>query len=274
VSPFNLNTLQFETISRINPPTSSANRNIAYNPDFGSYNNLVLLQYREMTPAFNVTNFDPYGIVGDETILHKAALRQIATGSSALASSQDLATRVTTAGLHRQYDPAATFTQEEESQDYDLDGTLVYGRDEGLAETVIFFTTNDNTVGGGQEDTSGASGNQDTALYAALLTQSDYTTSGGTGSTDGDLAGGATATTNPLLISRHDSDDTLTTIPFSDAVEAASSAMNRTGEYIHVAYVQREGSQTTTTAITRRRTLKDVVYQTVRFGGTTVQIFK
>lgn len=270
VSPFNLNTLQFETIARINPPTSSANRNIAYNPDFGSYNNVVLLQYAERTPSFNVTNFDPYGITGDETILHKAALRQTATGSAVLASSQDLATRVTTAGLHRQFDPAATFTQEQESQDYELDGTVVYGRDEGLAETVIFFTTNDNTVGGGQEDTSGASGNQDTALYAALLTQTDFTTSGGTGSTDGDLAGGALATVNPLLVSRHDSDDTLTTTPFSDAVEAASTAMNRTGDYIHVAYVQREGSQTTTTAITRRRTLKDVAYQAVRFGATSV----
>lgn len=269
VSPFNLNTLQFETIQRINPPTSSANRNIAYAPDFGSYNNVVLLQYQERTPQFNVTNFDPYGIVGNETILHKAVLRQTATGSAALASSQDLATRVSTTGLHRQFDPASTVTQEQETQDYDLEGAVVYGRDEGLAETVIFFTTSDATVGGGQEDTTGTSGNTDVALYAALLTQQDYTTSGTTGSTDGDLAGGTTAATNPLLVSRHDSDDILVTGEFADGVEAAATRMNRTGDYIMIGYVQREGA-ITTTSITRRRGLRAVAYQTVRFGGTPV----
>ena len=276
MSPFNLNTLQFETIQRINPPTSSTNRVVAYDPNFGSYNNVLLLRYTEDTPSSDVVGFDPYAPEGSETILHKAVLRQTSTGSASLGSSQDLATRVTTTGLHRQYDlaiptPTSQNNQEQETQDYDLDGTIVYGRDEGLAETVIFFTTSDATFSGGQEDTGTGTGNVDTALYCALLTQTDFTGNGATGSTDGDLVGG---TTNPLLISRHDSDDTTTTLPFSDAVEAASSVMNRTGEYIHVAYVQREGSQTggvsTAGSITRRRTLKDVVYQTVRFGGTPV----
>jgi hypothetical protein len=276
-SPFNLNTLQFETIQRINPPTSSTNRNVAYDPDFNSYNNLVLFRYREDTPSSDVVGFDPYAPEGSETILHKAAFRQTATGSAALGSSQDLATRVTTAGLHRQYDlaiptPTAALNQEQETQEY-LDDRGVYGRDEGLAETVIFFTTSDATFSGGQEDTGSGVGNTDTAIYCALLTQGDYTTNGGTGSTDGDLV---TGTTNPLLVSRHDSDDITTTIPFSDAVEAVETQINRTGDYVHVAYVQREGSQTggvsTAGSITRRRTLKDVVYQAVRFGATPVAL--
>ncbi len=279
VAPFNLASLSYEAVQRVTPPTSATNRNVAYDTSFLSYDHLVFLRYTEYTPQSDAAGFDPYLVVGEERILQKLALRQTATGSASLASSQDLATRTTATGLHRQFDPASTVGQEQELQDY-ADGfggqfltafstgsRIVYGRDEGLAETVIFFGTSDQTGGGGQEDgaSNGFSGNTDRALYAALLTRGDVTTSGGAGSTDGDLASG------PLLVSRHRNDDVTTSVggEFLDAVEAESTAMNRTGSHVLACFVQRVGS-TSPAALDRRRTLQAVVYQTVRFGGAPV----
>lgn len=275
VAPFNLATLSYEAVQRIVPPTSTTGRNVAYDPSFLSYDHLAFLRYTEYTPQSNVAGFDPYLIVGQETLLQKVALRQTPTGSASLGSSQDLATRTTAAGLHRQFDPASTVDQEQEDQSYAPGGLttlftgsrVVYGRDEGLAETVLFFGTSDATGGGGQEDgaSTGFAGNTDRALYAALFTRGDVTTSGGAGSTDGDLAAG------PLLVSRHRNDDVTTSVggEFSDAVEAESTAMNRTGSHVLACWVQRVGS-TSPTALDRRRTLRAVVYQTVRPGGAQV----
>lgn len=269
-SSFNLASLSFDAVARVNPPVASSSRNVAFNTGFLTYNNVAVTNYVETTPSFNLTTFDPYGITGTETIIMKMVARQSTTGGSSLASIQDLATRTSATGVHRQYDPASTVGQESETQDIDMTGASIYGRDESLAETVIFFQSKDATNTGGQEDTGTNTGNTDTALYAALLSQSDYTATA-TGSTDGDLV---TGVTNPLLVSRHDADAFGGTVSnpvteFSDAVAAVGLGMNRTGSYIVAGYIQMEGSSTTT-AYTRRRTLKAVVYQTVRLGQTTI----
>lgn len=269
-SSFNLASLSFDAVARVNPPVASSSRNVAFNAGFLTYNNVLVTNYVETTPSFNLTTFDPYGITGTEQVILKLVARQSATGGSTPASIQDLATRTSATGVHRQFDPASTVGQESETQDIDMTGASIYGRDESLAETVIFFQSKDATNTGGQEDSGTNTGNTDTALYAALLSQSDYTGTA-TGSTDGDLVTGAT---NPLLVSRHDADAFGGTVSnpvteFSDAVAAVGVGMNRTGSYIVAGYIQMEGSSTTT-AYTRRRTLKAVVYETVRLGQTTI----
>jgi len=269
-SSFNLASLSFDAVARVNPPVASSSRNVAFNAGFLTYNNVAVTNYVETTPSFNLTTFDPYGITGTEQIIMKMVARQSTTGGSTLASIQDLATRTSATGVHRQFDPASTVGQESETQDIDMTGASIYGRDESLAETVIFFQSKDATNTGGQEDSGTNTGNTDTALYAALLSQSDYTATA-TGSTDGDLVTGAT---NPLLVSRHDADAFGGTVSnpvteFSDAVAAVGVGMNRTGSYIVAGYIQMEGSSTTT-AYTRRRTLRAVVYETVRLGQTTI----
>jgi len=268
-SSFNLQSLSFETVGRITAPGSATSRNVAFGTSMLSYNNIGILSYREMVPAFNVTNFDPYQVVGDENILLKVAARQSATGGSTLGSIQDLSVRTASAGVHSTFNPAATVLQESEDERTLQNNVSLFGRDEGLAETVVFFTATDNTLTGGQEDTGTNVGNVDRAVYSALLSFNDPTTNGGTGVIDGDLV---TGVTNPLLISRHDSDDagpTGTQIAMLDPAEAVTTQMNRTGEYVLVGYVQDEGG-TTATTIARRRTLKAVCYQTVRFGSATV----
>lgn len=266
-SSFNLASLSFETISRINPTGTTRFHNVNYQSTFRSYNNLAVVVYEEGSPS-QLANSDNYATGQTvETVVQKIAFRQSTTGGATAATPQDLSVRPASLGVHTEFNSDSSTAQTVETGSLlSSTATMIYGRDEGLLDTVIFFAANDGSIAGGQDDTSNTSGNTDRSLYAALLTQQDYTVAN---TTDGDLV---TATNNPLLVSRHNNFDLFTTTPendeYSDAVAAEGTLISRNGDYILVGYTQNEGAEAATSGnITRRRTLRMVAYQTNRSGS-------
>lgn len=271
-SSFNLASLSFEAISRINPTGTSRFHNVNYQSTFRSYNNLAVVVYEEGSPSqlANTDNYAPGQTV--ETVVQKIAFRQSVTGGATAATPQDLSVRPASLGVHTEFNSdSATFQTVETGGLLNSSATMIYGRDEGLADTVVFFQATDGTASNGQDDTGTAGGNTDRALYAALLTSLDTTVAN---TTDGDLASGSTF--NPLLISTHNQVDVIANTggvnsdEYTDPAQAEGTLMNRNGEYILVGYTQNEGTRAATSLnITRRRTLRVVAYQTVRFGNAT-----
>lgn len=266
-SSFNLATLSFETVGRINPTGTTRFHNVNYQSTFRSYNNLAVVVYEEGSPS-QLANTDNYATGQTvEKVVQKIAFRQSTTGGATAATPQDLSVRPASLGVHTEFNSdSSTFQTVETGSLLGSSATMIYGRDEGLLDTVIFFAATDGSSSNGQDDSGTAGGNTDRALYAALLTQQDYTVAN---TTDGDLV---TATNNPLLISSHNQVDVIANTlgnsdEYTDDVAAESTLINRNGEYILVGYTQNEGTRAATSLnITRRRTLKMVAYQTNRSG--------
>lgn len=267
-SSFNLATLSFETIGRINPTGTTRFHNVNYQSTFRSYNNLAVVVYEEGSPS-QLANTDNYATGQTvEKVVQKIAFRQSTTGGATAATPQDLSVRPASLGVHTEFNSDSSTAQTVETGSLlGSSATMIYGRDEGLLDTVIFFAAQDGTSSNGQDDSGTAGGNTDRALYAALLTQQDYTVAN---TTDGDLVA---ATNNPLLISSHNQVDVIANTvgnqdEYTDGVAAESTLISRNGDYILVGYTQNEGTRAATSFnITRRRTLKMVAYQTNRSGN-------
>lgn len=318
----NLTTLQWENPAEFRPaaarnPAAGATTNAGtgFYPTFYGYN--AHLFYKYMDASLNVgTNVDPLSIApGGATyvydnaggheggVVHGQAYYEDicgvvtfvddgdGTSSIITGSTLDLSAHNTTPGSHDLTNPTVVnntlqVAPNREMQNYNLGGgfPFVFGADEGLGDTTVFYTSADNTRAGGADSTQN---NIVRAGYAAAVNTNGTFVTGGTNpfvwSThrgahhDAFLAGnqlglGAEDVKKDPLVApgpTNGGDNNHDINAFAQNDEDAQNAlnvawyfntcMNRTGEYVSVVYMQDEG-----TSLGFHRALKTVTYQPFR----------
>lgn len=286
-SGFNLATLTFGAVGEVLPTTrvtdnaAPANAGLQMFVDtdpngvstsFLTYNQFLFFPYTDLT-LNNTVGGDPYLSLDGETIIAKAVVRQDSSGGSTLLATQDLTTRNGTLGAHDLISRTTFSNAETQTFISDDESQSIYGTDEGLADTTIFYIGSDNTQTGGIDDTAAFTGNSDDMLLAANFTTLDVTVA--TGAQDDVLLAGSSTTSSGFLVSAHDQDldassgSASSVVEFDDGVSDVSLRMDRAGRYVAAAYRQNQGASTTTN-FTQHTALMARIYQVVRFGGAAV----
>jgi hypothetical protein len=298
----------------------------SFYPTFYGYNNHLFYKY--MDASLNVfTNVDPLSIqpttgVGyayDNVGGHEGGIMNSTaywedicsvltfvndgdgTSSRATGANLDLSVHTSAAGVHDLVNPSVVgnvlqVAPNREMMNYNLAGgdkgfPFVFGADEGMGDTTVFYTLADNTRAGGVDS---AQNNIVRGGYAAVLSTAGTFVAGGTNPTiwtthrgahhNNFLAGNTLTLGNedikkdPLVApggnsinggdQNHDINANAVNDEDSQSVLASAwyfdACPNRTGEYIVLSYMQDEG-----TSINFHRALKVVTYQPFRAVAST-----
>ena len=108
-------------------------------------------------------------------VVQKIAFRQSTTGGATAATPQDLSVRPASLGVHTEFNSdSSTFQTVETGSLLGSSATMIYGRDEGLLDTVIFFTVAFSaalTVLEHANDVSWATAPPDSTISPCFITQ-------------------------------------------------------------------------------------------------------
>jgi len=227
----NLATLEFASPSPVEP-TTDRNQNVGgatvgtgFYPTFYTYNDLCFYSYAD-GDLLDGTGVDEmmFEFPAEKIIGKLQVVADTATGSSDLEDNEDLSVR---GGNSHDLVEQDTSGGNTERAFFNDDGTFIFGSDEGLGDTSIFFLATDGTAEGGLDDVGRDNFHQ--GVYVGLVDED------GQVSTD--------AANNPALISPHADDDPDSPAEddaFPDNVSFFDACMNRTGTYIALAYIQNE----------------------------------
>lgn len=328
---FDLARLEWETPAELTPPaarnpggTAPTSPGTGVYPAFHTYEQFVFYSYADAS-LIGGPGADPLGLVPagaayaydnvgghDGLALHPTAFHEelCATfavqddgdGTSSLipGSHRDLATHTSAPGLHDLVNPSASnaggpldVAPNREIQGYPFLSRFVFGRDEGLSDTVVFYVGADNTRAGGIDAAQQSIVRQGLAVAldarGGLVAGSptvwsrhrpshhDRFLQGSPGSGPEDVkqdplvaigsANGGDGSSDALA--GVPNDEGRIVLPFPPASGSAIFAspwfrthMNRTGEWILLSYLQDEG-----TSLGFHRALKAVCYQAPRGGA-------
>lgn len=330
---FDLARLRWESPIELNPPaarnpggTAPTSGGTGLYAEFHTYEQHVFYSYADAS-LITGPGADPLGLVPasaayaydnvgghDGFILHATAFHEElcaafavqddgdGTSSVIPGSNHDLATHTQAPGLHDLVNPSSSgggvldTAPNREIQAYPFRGPFIYGRDQGLAETVVFFVGADNTRAGGIDAAQQSIVRQ--GLAAALDAR-------------GELIGGAPVVWSRHRPSHHDryltgvpgagpedvKQDPLVAFGAQNGGDGDSDAranvmndeghvftppqlgltsytlyppiyfradLNRTGQWVLLSYLQDEG-----TSLAFHRALKAVCYQAPRAGEPT-----
>lgn len=288
---FNLATLTWGTEARIqtgidiNNGTGSTEAGAGVYSDFHTYNNTVFYRYMDASMLVNtgttfVTNTLQIGTRHD--ILAATRFTDQANGTATQDGTIDVSTdtfcvtvanAAGTPGAHHITVPATTGTitngSVETSNFFAYNGSArtqsIYGADEGLGDMSLFYSLADGTNGSNSPANTGSGPNQDAELAvvglpsAGTLQASSLTTNFGT---------------NPLRISGNHAVDGQTVTAGTNnnladpIIGSPEFAMNRTGEWIGVAFRRRQGVSLNNNFQTN---LYANIYQTFRIVASTTQ---
>lgn len=285
---FNLATMAWGTEARIstgidiNTGTGSTEAGSGVYSDFHTYNNTVFYRYMDASMLVNTgttfaTNTLQIGTRHD--ILAATRFTDQANGTATQSGTVDVSTdtfcvtvanAAGTPGAHHTTVPATSGTitlgSTETSNFFAYNGNAntqsIYGADEGLGDMTLFYSLADGTNSG--TGNTGSGPNRDAELAVVGLP------------TAGTLNAAALTTgfgTNPLRISGAHAVDgqTITATTnnnLTDPIGTPSFAMNRTGEWIGVAFIRRNGISLNNAFQTN---LYANVYQTFRLVASTTQ---
>jgi hypothetical protein len=287
---FNLATMTWGTEARIstgidiNTGTGSTEAGSGVYSDFHTYNNTVFFRYMDASMRVNVGSTftaDTLNIQTQHNILAATRFTDQANGTATQSGTVDISTDsfcVTVAnaagstGAHHITVPATSGTitlgSVENSSFFAYNGNAstqsIYGADEGLGDMTVFYSLADGTNQSNSPANTGSGPNSDAELAVVGIP------------TAGTLNAAALTTgfgTNPLRISgAHAVNGQTTTATtnnnLTDPIGTPSFAMNRTGEWIGVAFTRLNGI-TQNSAF--QRNLYANIYQTFRIVSSTTQ---
>lgn len=322
---FNLATLQFETPVEFNPAvrrnaTTSLSQSpgTGFFPTFFGYNAHVFYKYADASLQTPVNQGDPLAMGGgsqgiyDNTgadaggVLSAATFQEdvpgVATfqddgdGTSSLVtgSTLDLTSFNSVAGQHDTVNPPATgtlTTVNREVANFNTNGVapFIFGADESLGDTTIFYSMADNTSGGTGDLTpntyvrggyAAAINNGAVGTLGSLVAGSPFAWSTHAGAQQNafivtQASGAANVKDDPLVapgqLNGGDGNHNIATGVSNDedtnggvytgTVNYFVPVMNRSGEYVSIGYMQDTGISSSTTSASFHRGLKIVTYQ-------------
>jgi hypothetical protein len=324
---FNLATLQFETPTEFNPAVRrnattslSTSPGTGFYPTFFGYNNHVFYKYADASLVVTV-NADPLAMGGGsqgiydntgadgggnlnpatfhEDIPGVATFQDDGDGTSSLVtgSTLDLSSFNSAPGVHDIVNPPATgvaVTVNREIANFNTSGgqPFIFGSDESLGDTTIFYSMADNTSGGTGDLTpntyvrggyAAAINNGTVGTLGSLVAGSPFAWSTHAGAQQNAFivtqASGATNVLDDPLVApgqlnggdgNHNIGGPTTTGPndedqnggvYTGSVNYFVPVMNRSGEYVSLGYMQDTGISSSTTTVSFHRGLKVVTYQ-------------
>jgi hypothetical protein len=324
---FNMNTLQFETPTEFRPIAArnsnaslSTSPGTGFYPTFFGYNAHVFYKYADASLGVT-TNGDPLTMGGGsqgiydntgadeggtlsagtfhEDIPGVATFQDDGDGTSSLvtASVLDLSSFNSAPGSHDLTNPPATgvaTTVNREIANYNTSGgfPFIFGADESLGDTTVFYSMADNTSGGTGDLTpntyvrggyAAAINNGTIGTPGSLVAGSPFAWSTHAGAQQTAFivtqASGATNVKDDPLVAPGqpnggDGNHNIATAPGVNdedvnggtfvggaGVNYFVPVMNRSGEYVSIGYMQDTGISSSTTTVSFHRGLKVVTYQ-------------